>query len=662
MIFSLYSSGSRLPSQASAGSLDLSHCVLDDSLMTESLTLSSLSSSTSSTPPIPAGCMVPLATIIGHHEGPTMACPNPLRKLSKATLTSPTPPRLRTMLREKLLVETWLSGVGSDSSEHTPWGGISTAEPIPWKSEGSIHSPQNFKTKMALARGNHLPESNEQDQTISLTGPPDALRRSTKRNARVFEREIILNSGGGKSARVSLQASAKAMDPEVAEMISELQNLNAFFKEQGASPSDRHDAPPPPALIVSNSHFSLPVSLESSGNLTPGAPLGLAARRGKKMPAPLSFKQSSDDNAYPSMPTAFLGSPSTYSPKFEFASNPNRGSMDLQQMVTSLRSQCASIDSPTSLEAVDEDEDEGTEAGSEAGSEADEWAFADGLLDVYSSRSFGSDFVKKPLRPDMVDYAEEALTHGASFTCGPVSPMNAPPSTPLPPCPTPHRASVRSILKSTKSVRFASLPNERPESVEIIAPSVRAPRRSLGSSSPPSKRPLPLRPRSHTVRPTIPTPFRSPLPKSTPTLGRIPGQRRATTTATPRPLTSPATSPTRPYAAAAPIESPPKKVSSSGRHSLRSVFSSAPTTPKETSAAKETKASAEAKADKETKVVKETKAAKENKPAGSPTPPAPGRARWTLNENVLRRASISGSLTQKTRMPVPLRNILTRFK
>ncbi|KAJ7180696.1 hypothetical protein C8R46DRAFT_985720, partial [Mycena filopes] len=345
---------SHLPSQPSAASLDLSHCVLDDSLLAESLTLSSLASSTSSTPPIPAGCMVPLATIISHHDGPTMACHTALRRLSKATLTSPTPPRLRTMLREKLLVETWLTGVDSDSSEHTPWGGISNTEPVTWKSEGSIHSPQAFKTKMALARGNRSPESIDRDSTptISLTGPPDALQRSTKRNARVFERQIVVKSGGGKSSRLSLQASERAMDPEVADMISELQNLNAFFKEQPPSPSDRQRAPPP-ALIVSNSHFSLPVSLESSGNLTPGVPVGLAARRGKKMPPPLSFKQPSDNNAYPSMPTAFLGSPSTYSPKFEFASDPNRGSMDLQQMVTSLRSQCASIDS-ASLEAVDD--------------------------------------------------------------------------------------------------------------------------------------------------------------------------------------------------------------------------------------------------------------------------------------------------------------------
>ncbi|KAJ7155418.1 hypothetical protein C8R43DRAFT_429958 [Mycena crocata] len=614
-----------LPSDTSAGSLDLSYYTLDDSLLSESLTLSSLSSSTSSTPPIPAGCMVPLSTIIGHHEGPTMSRRCSSRKASKATLTSPTPPRLRTMLREKLLVETWLNGVGPDSSDHTPWGGIGSTEPIPWKSEGSIHAPDVFKTRMAVARSNRTRTSKEPGTPSFISArAPDVSQRVANRNALVFEREIILDSGG-KSSRMSLQASTTAMDPEVAEMISELHNLNSFFKKQGPNVPD-HSILPPPSLIVSNSHFSLPVSLESSGNLTPGVPLALAARRGKKMLPPLSFKPSSDENSYPSMPTAFLGSPSSYSPKFEFASDPNRSSMDFQQMVSSLRSQCASIDSRTPFDATDQQ----TVLPMDPGGTDDEWAFADGLLDLYGSEPRDSDFVKKPLLPDMVNYAEESLADDAPSNRGPVSNPNAPPSTPLPPCPASQRGSVRSILKSSKSVRFASLPNERPLSVAVST--VLAPRRSLGPSSPPRRQPFPLRHRSHTtVRPTIPALLRSPSPKPTPTLGRSPGQRRATTPAVSCRLTSPASSPVRPCAAT--TGSSPKKEAANGRHSLSRVFSNTVT--------------------------------KENKPRTS-NPPTPTRTRWTLNENVLRRASISGTQTQtqtqKSRMPVPLRNILTRFK
>ncbi|KAF8216529.1 hypothetical protein K438DRAFT_1747746 [Mycena galopus ATCC 62051] len=631
MTASLYSSGSGLPSDRS---LDVSLFVHDDSLLSESLTLSSLSTSTSSTPPIPAGCMVPLATIIGQ-DGPTMSrryCPRKFT-IPKATLTSPTPPRLRTMLKEKLLVETWLNGVASDSSEHTPWGGIDNAERPSWKSEGSLYSPQVFKTKMALARRTRSPEPTEQEATPTMTA---SRSRSSNRNALVFEREIILNSGG-RSTRMSLQASSKAMDPGVADMISELQNLNSFFKEQEVKASGCSIALPPPSLIVSNSHFSLPVSLESFGNLAPNAPLVLAARRGQKTLPPLSVTSSSlGENEYPSIPTAFLGSPSAYSPKFEFASHPNRPSMDLQQMVTSLRSQCAPPLSSGQQQTQIDGED-------------DEWAFADGLLDTYSPRPFDSEFVKKPLLPDMVDYAAESLTDSPSSSSrglislphspaplnrSPVPTMTAPPSTPLPPRPA-QRTSVRSILKSTKSVRFASLPNERPESPERPAIETPRPRRSL-PSSPPSKRPLPPRPRSHTVRPTIPAPlYRSP-PKSTPTFTRGQDQQRAAAV----PGTPHDVPPSTPSPSATPKKPPPKKAASSGRHSLSRVFSAAVAT-----------------------------ATKENKPScpnPPTTPPPPSRARWTLNENVLRRASVAGSETQtptqKTRMPVPLRNILTRFK
>ncbi|KAJ7247640.1 hypothetical protein B0H12DRAFT_1186814 [Mycena haematopus] len=624
MTVSLYSSGLGLPSDRS---LDVGLCVHDDSLLSESLTLSSLTSSTSSTPPIPAGCMVPLATIIGQ-DGPTMSGRCSTRKLAlgKATLTSPTPPRLRTMLKEKLLVETWLNGVGFDSSELTPWGGIDNVEPTSWKSEGSLYSPQVFKTKMAHARRNRTPELTEQEATPTMG---NASRRSSNRNALVFEREIILNSGG-KSTRMSLQASSKSMDPGVADMISELQNLNSFFKEQEAKASGR---PAPPSLIVSNSHFSLPVSLESSGNLTSKVPLALAARRGKKMLPPLSVKPSTGENEYPSIPTAFLGSPSTYSPKFEFAHHPDRPSMDLQQMVTSLRSQCA----PLNLE-----QQTGVDR------EVDEWAFADGFLDTYSPRPLDSEFVKKPLLPDMVDYAAQSLTdtfpsssrgpdvslhHSPSpLDRSPVLALNAPPSTPLPPRPA-QRAYVRSILKSSKSVHFASLPNERPESPESPSVVTPRPRRSL-PSSPPSKRPLPPRPRSHTVRPTIPAPlYRSPPPKSTATFARGHDQQKGASPGL-HDSASSTPSPEKPFAT--PKRSLAKKASSSGRHSLSRVFSAATAT-------------------------------KENKPSSPDplaTPPSSSRARWTLNENVLRRASATGSETptQKTRMPVPLRNILTRFK
>ncbi len=70
------------------------------SLLLESLSMDSLStiSSESNIPPFPPGCMIPMSTILsvsvkaGEHN---------------ATITVPTPPRLRTMLKENLCIKKW---------------------------------------------------------------------------------------------------------------------------------------------------------------------------------------------------------------------------------------------------------------------------------------------------------------------------------------------------------------------------------------------------------------------------------------------------------------------------------------------------------------------------------------------------------------------------
>ncbi|KAF7308795.1 Methylenetetrahydrofolate reductase [Mycena kentingensis (nom. inval.)] len=596
-------------SSTSLESLDSARYALDDSLLAESLTLSSLSSSTSSTPPLPAGCMVPLSIIIGHQDGPVML-QSPLRKSSPATLTSPTPPRLRTMIKEKLLIETWLNGVDPEVAEHKPWSGIAIPEPLAWKSEGSLYAPQAFREKIAAARRSQGPEARFREPATETQ-----TKRSTNRNALVFEREIILNTNG-KSNRVSLHASASSMDEDVVQMITELQDLNSFFKRQDPPSS----LPPPPSLIVSNSHFSLPVTFESPSKSIPKAALPLAARRGKMLP-PVAISQRCEETEYPGMPTAFLGSPSTYSPKFEFASDPARSSMDLREMVTSLRSQCASIEPHEKPDART------IEVTPPTPEEEDEWAFADGLLSFYSPSPFESEFIKKPLRHDLVDYAAESLSSRPPSRAESINPLpSAPPSTPLPPCPSSQRISVRSILKSSKSVRFAEdvLDDDVVSpAVKVEPPIVRKPERHSAPTKTRSTAP-------RAARSTLHDPLRSPPPKTIPVLqSRAPRQRRATTPAS---FESSASSPRRPRAcstttntntnanASINIGSPSKPaVPVGGRHSLGRVF------------------------------------AKENKEKD--------KGRWTLNENVLKRASVAGSMQpQKSRMPVPLRNILTRFK
>ncbi|KAJ3756945.1 hypothetical protein F5878DRAFT_526698, partial [Lentinula raphanica] len=116
------------------------------------------------------------------------------------------------------------------------------------------------------------------------------------------------------------------MNSDLVDMMVELRSLNTYFKEDDKN--DLHTGglektsqellstpidtvcTHPPSLIVSNSQCVIPLSLESAGSLH-SAPKTLAARRGNKSLAlaPLTIKTGAAD-PYPSVPTAFLGSPS----------------------------------------------------------------------------------------------------------------------------------------------------------------------------------------------------------------------------------------------------------------------------------------------------------------------------------------------------------------
>jgi hypothetical protein len=153
------------------------------------------------------------------------------------------------------------------------------------------------------------------------------------------------------------------MEPELVDLMVELQDLNAFFKE-GLEDVDtvvamidkEKEKLSPPSLVVSNSEKAVPLLLEGQTASTP--PVLLANRRGKKLLSPLRLSQDQtncpyteinnsnaiqSDILYPGIPTPFFGSPSSYSPQFEYT-KADGVSMPLQDMVSKLRSQCAAID------------------------------------------------------------------------------------------------------------------------------------------------------------------------------------------------------------------------------------------------------------------------------------------------------------------------------
>lgn len=81
---------------------------LDYSLLSESLSLDTISvASTESVPPFPYGCMVPLSTFLAVNDHPYHLASSQLDAIPTITTTIPTPPRLRTLLKEDLCISRW---------------------------------------------------------------------------------------------------------------------------------------------------------------------------------------------------------------------------------------------------------------------------------------------------------------------------------------------------------------------------------------------------------------------------------------------------------------------------------------------------------------------------------------------------------------------------
>lgn len=112
-------SGHSIHPISSTESIDLGQLLAgkDSCIFSESITLDSLSSSSSyETPTFPLGCMVPMSTFLGFGShlalfpkgSPRIGNFCEADQASKATITVPTAPRLRTMLKENLCVRTWV--------------------------------------------------------------------------------------------------------------------------------------------------------------------------------------------------------------------------------------------------------------------------------------------------------------------------------------------------------------------------------------------------------------------------------------------------------------------------------------------------------------------------------------------------------------------------
>lgn len=494
-------------------SVDLDLLLLDalglPSLLSESLTLESLSGELDT--PIPDFSFAyrpPPLEVVDLGERLQMWPPGWFRKpittgserTGKVVLAAPTAPRLQSMLRENISISRWLKPVtllAQPDPRDIPWNLdsiVSNNKLKVWKPEGSIFSPEAKRAAMAGRR-----------RGLSC-------RLDSPQNRQFFQREVALKTDGTVK-NVRFRIPVDTMHPETVKILLELQSLNSFYKD-GLDEADdssnnvpeQANKPPIPSIMVSNSRFAFPLSLESSDALGCELPPSLAARRGRRSLPPLITTVNCEIASlpYPSIPTAFLGSPSSYSPTFDPAAFDDSIatedlSIGVQDMIVSLRSQCATLGpaSPSSTElsrALSELNQ--SPASCHESSDSDEWAFAESLLEGFGSRLPHVTPPKTPsvettslphTKPQSAETVSDPIFSTRKYrvprrnktTSGKESILPAkqpnPPTTPSPPL-RPALASPPSqgsTDKAKKTVRFASLPARRPCSGPLPTPTVR---------------------------------------------------------------------------------------------------------------------------------------------------------------------------------------------
>ena len=212
---------------------------------------------------------------------------------------------------------------------HIPWGNTPdhTTSNDKWLPEGSLYSPEDFSRALHQARRRavYARVDTEQDSCAIVDTSFDKYTTATER----------MDSG---------ISSGTLTHTELVDIIMrELKDLENFF--EGTSQEVVHpEQLTLPSLMISNSHCTFPLSLDSCQSFTLKPP-SLADRRGRKPLPPLLLKNEipSPELSYTGIPTAFLSSPSLYSPKFQDVDLANTPELRIEDMIKNLRLQCSSM-------------------------------------------------------------------------------------------------------------------------------------------------------------------------------------------------------------------------------------------------------------------------------------------------------------------------------
>jgi hypothetical protein len=210
----------------------------------------------------------------------------------------------------------------------------------------------------------------------------------------------------GKPRRWSLSVPPSYISTEFITRRLESQRINTITGcDSSQSDAAVVDAPslPLPAIKVSTSTTTIAISFPGSPEPPTPTPEPLAIRRGQKMLAPLTLdsSQRANEEEYPGIPTAFLGTPSAYSPHFRLTSSIARLDADsrpISDMINTLRSQASSlkVSTPVELEAclpLLDISPSSANSLSAASSDVvpsvseDDWAFAQDLMSRYGEQA-----------------------------------------------------------------------------------------------------------------------------------------------------------------------------------------------------------------------------------------------------------------------------------
>ncbi|KAG2355700.1 hypothetical protein BDR07DRAFT_1492885 [Suillus spraguei] len=448
-------------------------------------------------PPFPKNHQPPIFIIQGHRaQVPFAVRPgvialgdiHPDEHTARIVLSAPTIPRMNMVMKEQLFMNTWVDKLTPQRPpRHVPWAGDNSVPRRDWISEGSIFPAETIKSqngKIRQARMNQrIPNGSSKETSSNSTLCIPGIRR---------HRETAVISKECPGPQVGYNRWAVHVPRTIIKQDTISSGPGTITPIRGRMETRAHASASPVLELEPCSDKTikqLTSTRHKSSRALPqlGSIDSLAIRRGKKVSG-LQLKQM-NDLEYPDIPTAFRGSPTVWSPKFDpDVPSPNgKFFTDHGSMLSSLKSQYAALTSGISTpvkERQDAFVDSDTDSVSlmPSSSRDDEWAFEDDLdlnlrgdvdnVSLTPTSSFtpkaGPDRPRESLdvTPDRCS-ARPGPTRSSSPPClqsivpavkvSP-APLTGPPCVPLPSPPvlitpsTPPR--VKGILKKVKSVRF----------------------------------------------------------------------------------------------------------------------------------------------------------------------------------------------------------------